>query len=179
MSAHDYNLFWVDIESTGLDPLKHCIIEIAGFVTNCKLEVISDMLTMVVKPTEEGMANMNPIAQEMHRGNGLLKIIEEGVCAPVEVAESFFIDLLRESDKRCYLAGNSVHFDRMFLKQHMPELEGMTSHRNYDVSTLMYHHEAATGENCRRDDASVPHRALEDIIMSYRTAKYILTGETR
>ena len=36
----------------------------------------------------------------------------------------------------CPLAGNSVHFDRMFLCKYMPELASYLHYRIVDVSTV-------------------------------------------
>jgi oligoribonuclease len=84
-----------------------------------------------------------------------------------------------EEVKKTPLAGNSVHFDKRWLIEHMSELEALFSHRIYDVSTLTIEAKHSAPEVYKRrpgldsDGKPAPiHRALEDIQNSIETAKF-------
>lgn len=71
------------------------------------------------------------------------------------------------------LAGNSVFYDRMFIKKYMPKVEEFMHYRTIDVSTIK--------ELCRRwnpdifknaPKKSFSHRALSDIKESVEELRY-------
>ena len=71
-----------------------------------------------------------------------------------------------------YLAGNSVHFDRRFIKRYMPKLEKIFYHRLIDVSSSM--------EILKSQGVVIPfipptHRACDDIAVSKKIYKMIKT----
>lgn len=84
------------------------------------------------------------------------------------------------------LGGNSVHFDRAWIKEHMPDLERLFSHRNVDCSTLNelakrwapLVHAARPGA-----DGDPKHRAMDDVLGSiqladwYRSELFLTTDE--
>ena len=49
MSKDNNNLIWIDMEMTGLAPIKDRIIEVAIIVTNPHLEIIKEAPVYVVK----------------------------------------------------------------------------------------------------------------------------------
>lgn len=77
------------------------------------------------------------------------------------------------------LAGNTVHFDKRFLLEHMNELEALFSHRIYDVSSFTEEVKRSAPEVYARRPGLGPdgkpvlqHRALDDIKNSIETAKF-------
>jgi oligoribonuclease len=71
------------------------------------------------------------------------------------------------------LTGNSIATDRMFLRRHMPKLEGYLHYRNVDVSTVKelvrrwYPDEFEAAPRKAGD-----HRALADILESIEELRY-------
>jgi oligoribonuclease len=76
------------------------------------------------------------------------------------------MDFMSQFD-RPVMAGSSVHFDRAFLREHLPLVESQFHYRNLDVSSIRTFMEA-----CGFSSAPFPlagkmkHRALPDIINS-------------
>ena len=84
------------------------------------------------------------------------------------------------------LGGNTVHFDKRWLIDHMSDLEKLFSHRIFDVSTMtefakrfapeVYKNRPGLGP----DGKPAPqHRALDDIRNSIVTARYYRDAWTR
>jgi oligoribonuclease (3'-5' exoribonuclease) len=65
------------------------------------------------------------------------------------------------------LAGASVHFDRGFIRAHMPRLNTELSHRHFDVSTLRMLFDELGYESLGQRDYPTEHRAFYDALDSY------------
>jgi oligoribonuclease len=156
----------MDLEMTGLEPLRHVIVEIATLVTDDHLNIVAEGPDLVIHATPEQLAEMGPFVTEMHTKSGLLPAI---ISSTVTVAEAqaqtleFLKQQIPESGS-VPLCGNSIGTDRRFLQEYMPELEAYFHYRNVDVSTIK--------ELARRWNPSVleampeketTHRALDDI----------------
>lgn len=71
------------------------------------------------------------------------------------------------------LAGSTVSFDRRWLKQHMPALEGLFSYRSIDVSTITeLAKRFAPAVYAARPKAGAAHRALTDVRESINYLRY-------
>jgi hypothetical protein len=64
------------------------------------------------------------------------------------------------------LAGNSVHFNRGFLRRDMPSFEGLLGHRHLDVSSHLITARAYGSNPMKLPPA---HRALADVGQSVQT----------
>ena len=53
------SLVWIDMEMTGLDPLKEGIIEIATVITDSELNVVAEGPNLVVKQSEKLLNGMD------------------------------------------------------------------------------------------------------------------------
>lgn len=209
-------IVWCDLETTGLDPKKGSILEIALVATDDNFNQIGDPFTAVVRPLHlRGVEVSDNYVREMHTKSGLWseiymndfiisaegKILEHKVYfkdtaqrlgdverAAIEwLMKIYWQDGGRSSDrepmvkwaKGIPLGGNTVHFDKRWLIEHMDELEALFSHRIYDVSTFTEEVKRAAPQTYARRpglDATgkpVPqHRALDDIMNSIATARY-------
>lgn len=155
------NLLFLDLETTGLDPEKCQIIECAAVIVrpghvNPEAEVVDALIIH-----EEVNLHWEPYAHEMHVKSGLLdawRTLGRVSCGGVENA-------LLEAVGTCppfsvLLAGNSIHFDRSFIKVHMPRLHAALHHRHMDVSCIMNFFEDAA--QILRTPATA-HRAMADV----------------
>jgi oligoribonuclease len=173
-------LLWLDLETTGLDPQKHEILEVGCIITDENFNAQSEF-TSVVYPCSGGwIANMSPMAREMHEKNGLLKKIAEpeNSLDPIGEVETKLIYWLQENGlfKDIILCGNSIHFDRGFIRQHMPHFYLMLHHRMIDVSSfkVLFNMRYNRGYHYPIPDAT--HRALDDIKSSIDEMSFYCTA---
>jgi oligoribonuclease len=159
-------LVWMDLEMTGLEPLRHVIIEIATLITDDNLNVIAEGPDLVIHATPEQMAEMGDFVTEMHTKSGLIDEVSKSTISNDD-AEAQTLAFLKEhiSEARTVpLCGNSIGTDRRFLQEYMPTLEEYFHYRNVDVSTLKeltrrWHPEVLDA----LPEKATAHRALDDI----------------
>jgi oligoribonuclease len=168
------NLVWIDCEMTGLNPEVDCLVEIAVVITNSELEILDEGLDLVIKPTAEGLANMNDFVREMHTSSGLINEFDHGLS--VEDAEQAVLEYVKRfvpEARTAPLAGNTIGTDRMFLNRYMPELDSHLHYRNIDVSSvkeLSRRWYPRVYFNMPKKDGG--HRALADIKESIKELQY-------
>ncbi len=156
----------MDLEMTGLEPLRHVIIEIATLITDDNLNVIAEGPDLVIHATPEQMAEMGDFVTEMHTKSGLIEAVKASTVTN-EDAEAQTLAFLKEhiaEARTIPLCGNSIGTDRRFLQEYMPTLEEFLHYRNVDVSTLKeltrrWHPEVLDAMT----EKETTHRALDDI----------------
>ncbi len=159
---------------TGLNPEVDCLVEIAVVITNSELEVLDDGIDIIIKPTAEGLANMNDFVREMHTTSGLINEFENGLS--LEEAEQIVLDYVKRfvpEARTAPLAGNTIGTDRMFLNRYMPNLDNHLHYRNIDVSSikeLSRRWYPRVYFNMPKKDGG--HRALADIKESIKELQY-------
>ena len=167
-------LFWLDLETTGLDPIRDSILEVAILEADLR-DPFSTHLSVRqwILPLPVGTV-LSPFIQEMHTKNGLLS--ECGGVQhqdnTVEKVESYLLNMVpwvEASEDRPTLAGSSVHFDHGFLKVHMPELAKRFMHRYYDVSAIKLFCRSLGMERVPKAEA---HRAADDVLESIQHAQH-------
>ena len=159
-------LVWMDLEMTGLEPLRHVIIEIATLITDDDLNVIAEGPDLVIHASPEQMAEMGDFVTEMHTKSGLIDAVKQSTVTNEE-AENQTLAFLKEhiaESRTIPLCGNSIGTDRRFLQEYMPTLEEFFHYRNVDVSTLKeltrrWYPEVLSG----LPEKATTHRALDDI----------------
>lgn len=168
-------LVWIDLEMTGLDTVRHTIVEIAVLVTDSQLTVLDAGLDLVVHASPEALTAMDDFVRKMHTKSGLLPAIEAATltlpAAGVQVLE-YLAGHVPEAGT-APLCGNSIGVDRRFLDRYLPEVDRYLHYRSIDVSSLK--------ELCRRwypaaykarPDKREAHRALDDIRESIEELAY-------
>lgn len=155
------NLLFLDLETTGLNPGKCQILECAavlvrpGHVNPC-----ADVVNSFIDHRESELV-WEPVAFEMHAKSGLLDEWRTRGREAQDFVESQILEALGTCpEKSVRIAGNSIHFDRGFLKVYMPRLDAALHHRNRDVSCLMefFEEHAALPRTPAKD-----HRAMPDV----------------
>ncbi|MGO4956094.1 oligoribonuclease [Luteococcus sp. Sow4_B9] len=167
-------LVWIDCEMTGLDLANDALVEVAALVTDSDLNVQGEGIDVLIKPSDEALAQMGDFVREMHTKSGLLDELASGTT--MEDAQAQVLDYVRTfvpTARKAPLAGNSIGTDRAFLARDMPELEGWVHYRNVDVSSIKelsrrwfpraYYQSPAKNGN---------HRALADIQESIEELRY-------
>ena len=67
------NLVWIDLEMTGLDPVRDHVIEIATIVTDSALNVLAEGPVIAVHRSEAELAGMDEWNRTTHGASGLLE----------------------------------------------------------------------------------------------------------
>jgi oligoribonuclease len=167
-------LVWIDCEMTGLDLGADALIEVAALVTDFDLNVLGDGVDVIIRPTDEALAQMDDFVRTMHTGSGLLEELATGTT--LEDAEKQVLGYVAEhcpAGSRPPLAGNSVATDRAFLSRDMRDLEAFLHYRIIDVSSI----KELARRWFPRAYYSAPvksgnHRALADIQESIEELRY-------
>jgi oligoribonuclease len=174
VSSTTDRLVWIDCEMTGLDLAVDDLIEVAVVITDYELEPVHPGFSVVIAPTESGLANMNEFVREMHSASGLLDELDAGI--PLADAEQQVLAYITEhvpTAGQAPLAGNTIGTDRAFINRSMPSVDAHLHYRSVDVSSIK--------ELVRRWFPRVyfnapakngGHRALADILESIRELDY-------
>ncbi len=164
-------LAWLDIETTGLDEHRCAVLEVGIVLTGWNLEPIAERSWVL-----HFDGPVDPLIAQMHGpdGSGLLGICRQVPWGAAQVAEAAR-DWLADHDcdltgrDKLLLAGRNAHFDRRFLRHHLPRLEAALSHRNLDVSTLRLACQAWAGLTLPKPEG--PHRSLADLHQDLAVAR--------
>jgi oligoribonuclease len=134
---NNYNLVWIDLEMTGLDPERDVILEIATMVTDQHLNVLAEGPVFAIHQDAAVLSGMDEWNTRQHNQSGLVKRVQESKTTHA-IAERLTIEFLQQYiDKgRSPMCGNTICQDRRFLCKHMPLLAEFFHYRHLDVSTL-------------------------------------------
>ena len=128
---------WIDCEMTGLDLVADALVEVAVLVTDAELNVLGEGVDVVIKPSDEALAQMGDFVRNMHTSSGLLDELAAGTTmADAEEQVLAYVKEYVPEARKAPLAGNTIGTDRAFLARDMPSLEGHVHYRNVDVSSI-------------------------------------------
>ncbi len=170
---NEFNLVWIDMEMTGLDPDNDRVIEVAAIVTDAELNVLAEGPVFAIHQPDDVLDRMDAWNKGTHGRSGLIDRVKASTVSE-EQATLAMIDFLKQyvPAGKSPMCGNSICQDRRFMARHMPQLEAFFHYRNLDVSTLK--------ELCRRWKPELIagfkkhqlHTALADIRESVEELKY-------
>lgn len=153
------HLVFLDFETTGLDPSVHHPLEVAAVVTNNRFFELAKFEALIDLPE---CCVWAPEALAMHEASGLKAAAELHGRPPHYVLSDLGNFLVRVAGQGpLHLAGNSVHFDRGFLRVHAPNVERLFHHRHLDVSSIRMLGERVTMAPSLGGEK--PHRAMQDV----------------
>ncbi|MCQ9165311.1 oligoribonuclease [Arthrobacter sp. STN4] len=174
MPITNERIVWIDCEMTGLDAVNDALIEVAALVTDSELNILGDGVDVVIKPSDEALAQMGDFVRAMHTSSKLIDELAGGTT--MEDAQARVLAYIKEHvpvPNKAPLAGNSIGTDKLFLARDMPELMEHLHYRIIDVSTIK---ELARRWYARAYFQSPAktggHRALGDIKDSINELKY-------
>jgi oligoribonuclease len=157
-------LLWIDLETTGIDPVHDHILEVAWRITNDSLIPWSVTKSHVARPNKEAWTQLqqSPFVMDMHIDNGLLAEIDaDHDLLLLEDIEDLILSDVTIVDETWMVAGSSPQFDLSFIRIHMPRLANKLSHRIYDTTTLKTLFRSVGHVDEIRNDGK--HRAAHDI----------------
>jgi len=170
---NEFNLVWVDMEMTGLEPDSDRIIEVAVVVTDMHLNIIAEGPVFAIHQSDETLDKMDAWNKGTHGRSGLIERVKASTVTEEEaqVALIAFLKTYVPAGKSP-MCGNTICQDRRFMARGMPKLEAFFHYRNLDVSTLK--------ELCKRWKPEIvggfkkhqKHTALADIIESIEELRY-------
>ncbi len=167
-------LLWVDLEMTGLDPRQDVILEIAAEITDFNFTTLESFEARIKQPKQTVLARMqaNTFWQDFpeNRDQFIAKL-DEGM--PLADAEAELVRLLDQyfGTEPAVLAGNSIHNDRLFIKQWMPALDLKLHYRMLDVSAFKVLMQGKYGVEFEKKEV---HRAFDDIQASIAELQHYL-----
>ena len=170
---NEFNLVWVDMEMTGLDPDTDRIIEVAVVVTDANLNILAEGPVFAIHQSDEILNGMDAWNKGTHGRSGLIDRVKASTVTEAD-AEKALIDFLKNfvPNGKSPMCGNTICQDRRFMARGMPKLEAFFHYRNLDVSTLKelckrWKPEIATGFKKHQK-----HTALADILESVDELRY-------
>jgi DNA polymerase-3 subunit epsilon len=120
-----HNFAFIDIESTGLNLLKHEVIEIGCVLTSSTLEVIEEF-ELKIKP--EYIENADPAAIKVNHYN------EKDWKDALGVKEA--IEIFSKKTKDCIMVGHNVAFDAGFLEYVFNKTEVKNTMHYHKLDTI-------------------------------------------
>jgi oligoribonuclease len=173
IGPNEFNLVWIDMEMTGLDPDRDRVIELAAIVTDANLNVLAEGPVLVVHQPDNVLDAMDAWNKGTHGRSGLIDKVRASTLTEDQAAAEM-IQFLKPyvPAGKSPMCGNSICQDRRFMARHMPTLEAFFHYRNVDVSTIK--------ELCRRWRPELIagfkkhqlHTALADIRESVEELRY-------
>ncbi len=167
------HLIWIDLEMTGLNPLKDKIIEIATIVTTQELEVVAEGPALAIQQPISVLEGMDDWNTEHHSNSGLWdRVLASDIT--LKDAELMTIEFLREhvDIHKSPMCGNSICQDRRFLAKWMPQLENYFHYRQIDVSSIKELIRRWNPELLKGFSKTGQHLAMEDIKESIKELRY-------
>ena len=167
-------LVWTDIETDGLDARQNVILELGLVVTDDDLVEVARASWQLHYEIDDGPHGPPPNVLEMHAASGLLEECLASLLRDPDVAQMAlnFLDDLGVPRGEVPLCGSSVHFDRAFLREWMPQLNSFFHYRIVDVSVLLELARRWRPELKRESELPKAHRALPDIERSIDLLRY-------
>lgn len=166
-------LVWVDLEMTGLDPLRDHILEIASIVTDHQLQTIAEGPVLAIFQSSAVLERMDEWNQRQHQNSGLIDRVKASKESEVSAAQATLRFLQQHvSAKQSPMCGNSICQDRRFMARLMPELEAFFHYRNLDVSSVKEIVRRWAPEVAQGFVKQGSHLALDDIRESIAELRY-------
>ncbi|HSX53467.1 MAG TPA: oligoribonuclease [Patescibacteria group bacterium] len=167
-------ILWVDLEMTGLDPVKDVILEIAAEITDFNFKTLESY--------EAKVQHKRDLVAERMQKNVWWKdfpanrdefLNNLGNAKPSGEVEQDLIALVNKhfGQEPAVLGGNSIYNDRMFVKQWWPALDLKLHYRMLDVSAWKVFMQGKYGVKYEKKQI---HRAFDDIQASIAELQHYL-----
>jgi oligoribonuclease len=173
-SAVPTKLLWMDLEMTGLDPRQDVLLEVAVEITDFEFKTLASYEAIIQQPHDVVVDRMQKnIWWKDYPANRDEFIAKTAGGKPREQVERELVELVEQhfSSEPAVLAGNSIHNDRSFIKQHWPQLDLKLHYRMLDVSAWKVFMQGRYGVQFEKKEV---HRAFDDIQASIAELQHYL-----
>ncbi len=166
------SLFWIEIETTGLNADTDAVLEVACVVTDVDLNLIAKGLDLVVHQADEILLKMPDSVRSIHSTTGLLEKVKNSKLTFTQV-EDEVVKFVTEycGFKTSPFCGNTVGFDKEIVRKQMPRLFRYMHYRTIDVTSI--------AELCKRWYPRIElykkrkgESALDDVLDSIEELRY-------
>lgn len=176
MSNEAKYLVFLDLETSGLDPSVHEILEFGAVITDMDLNELARFHRVIQPEATSWDQHMSDFVREMHTASGLLDELLDSPLTTSGVETAMCAELYRFGKPGDFvLAGSGVsHFDRRFLDAQMPELAALFAYYSIDVGILRRTLRDIVGrEDLLLPEVPKPHRALADALLHLEELRYV------
>ena len=166
-------LLWVDLEMTGLDTKEDVILEIAAEVTDFDFKTLASYEACINQPHEKIVERMQKNIWWKDYPENRDEFLRRAEGKPLQQVEQELVELVEQhfGGEPAVLAGNSIHNDRGFIRQHWPQLDLKLHYRMLDVSAWKVFMQGRYGVQFEKKEV---HRAFDDIQASIAELQYYL-----
>lgn len=156
----------LDLETTGLDEESDFILECVAKVVAPDFSIKNEARWVLTCSEEELDIRLTPAVRAQHEKSGLLEEVRQSSICIEELDNglSTFIKHHWGDAGKPLLLGNSIHFDRRFIRHDLPITEKLLHYRMIDVSAIR--------EALRIFGSK--HRAFEDVDASISELKLFI-----
>lgn len=167
MLKNNKNLIWIDLEMTGLDPIKCHIIEIATLITDYDLNILAKGPEFIIHQPDKNLISMDKWNTNTHTNNGLIKQVKKSETNE-NYAENMTLEFLYSwvDYGKSPMCGNNVSQDRRFLIKYMPNLENYFNYKHIDINSIKELVKRWKPEILNNFKKRNTHRAFPDIYES-------------
>jgi oligoribonuclease len=170
-------ILWMDLEMTGLDPIKDRILEVGVIATDWDFKEIATYQA-AIRVSPRLVERRMKVSQDFWDANSEVKqqLVQQNKTARAGViVESELLDFIKkhfDDEKPVLLGGNSIHQDRRFIVNEWTRLDHRLHYRMLDVSAWKVVFDGKFKKKFAKPEA---HRAIEDIRGSIEELQYYLT----
>lgn len=166
------NLFWIDLEMTGLSVDREVILETAAIITDTDFNELANYETVVWQP-QIYLDRMDEWNKKHHFESGLAQKVSSG--KEVGQVQNDLMGLVDEFFKdpkqKPILCGNSISQDRLFVDKFYPDFAQRLHYRMLDVTSWKIMFNMKYNIAFKKKNK---HRALDDIRESIDELKFYL-----
>lgn len=169
---------FIDIETTGLNPRKDKILQVALIITDEAFKETARYDWVVKHNVNRMKRKADEYVLKMHEATGLWDRIASGEAKTLKTIDRELAVLLKflRIENNGYpveIAGNSVNFDKSFIQAQLKESGAELSHRVMDLSSVLGFFRK-TGNKIELPKSDRTHNALEDIEDCVNQARAVL-----
>jgi oligoribonuclease len=168
-------ILWMDLEMTGLDPIKDRILEVAVIATDWDFKEIA-VYEAAVKVGPRLVERRMKVGKDFWDKNPTVRdqlVLQNQTAKSGRVVENELLAFIQKhfDEKPVLLGGNSIHQDRRFIVNEWGRLDARLHYRMLDVSAWKVVFEGKFGKKFAKPEE---HRALGDIRGSIQELQYYL-----